>query len=189
MFGALATGCSGGDGDDRPTGAEATTSAAAPAFAFAVVGTEVHAMAPETPAFPGDVSAAVTTSLNGWLGRAIVDPLRTGKPAAALDGLFTGAALAKVSSPGAERAAMVEEGAPLSGEVAQDRADVRLTAVTGPGGAVEFVTAQIDLAHSVPSGDGFVDVLRSGEVVLVPDGGTWRIDAFDVVAKHDTRPV
>lgn len=190
LLGALATGCSGDGGGDKgapATGNGSTSTTADPAVAFAVVGSEVHAMAPEVPAFPADVSAAVTASLNGWLATAIVEPLRTGAPAAGLDPLFTEPALAKIAGPGPERAAMVEEGTPLSGKVTQERANVRLTAVTGPGGAVELVAAQIDLAHAVPSNDGVVDLVRSGELVLVPSGGTWRIDAFDVVAKRDTR--
>lgn len=191
VLGALATGCSGdGDDDDGATPGTkdgSTSTTAEPDFAFAVVGSEVHAMAPQTPAFPADVSEAVTASLDSWLGAAIVEPLRTGKPAAGLEPLFTEPALGKIAVPGAERAAMVEEGSPLSGKVTQERANVRLTAVTGPGGSVEFVTAQIDMAHAVPSNDGFVDLVRSGELVLVPHEGAWRIDAFDVVAKRDTR--
>lgn len=190
VFAALATGCSSDGGGKKATpaaGGESTSTTADPDFAFTVVGSEVHAMTPEAPAFPDDVSAAVTTSLNTWLGSAIVEPLRTGTPAAGLEALFTEPALGKISAPGPERSAMVEEGTPLSGKVSQDRANVRLTAVTGPSGAVEFVTAQIDVAHAVPSNEGFVDLVRSGELVLVPYGGTWRIDAFDVVAKRDTR--
>lgn len=191
LLGAVAIGCSGDDGGDggaTPATKDGSTSTTAdPDFAFAVVGSELHPMAPAAPDFPPEVVEAVTASLNSWLGAAIVTPLRTGQPATGLEPLFTEPALGKVSVAGAERAAMVEEGTPVSGKVTQDRANVRLTAVTGPGGGVEFVTAQIDMAHAVPSNDGFVDLVRSGELVLVPYGGTWRIDAFDVVAKRDTR--
>ena len=177
--------CSGGDGNGDA--AVRTTTTAPAEFSFTVTGTEVHAMSPEPPAFPDDVSGAVRTSLDTWLGAAIVGPLRTGKPPSGLDAVFTAPALGKVTATGADRSAMVEQGAPLTGEVEQDRANARLTALTGPDGKVELVTAQIDVAHAVTSGDGFVDIVRGGEVVLVPDAGTWRIDAFDVETKRDTR--
>jgi len=185
----LAGGCSGGDGSgagrsSRPRAA-ATTQAGP--YAFAITGAAVRAMAPQAPAFPPDVSAAVKASLDTWLGNAVVGPLRTGKPSTGLDTVFTEPALGRISTAGAERSAMIEEVGTLRGKVQQDRANADLTAVTTPGGEVAFVTAQIDLRDAVRSGDGYVDVVRGGELVLVPDRGTWRIDAFDVVVHRDTR--
>lgn len=144
-------------------------------------------MAPSAPNFPPEVTAAVQASLDGWLGNAIVGPLQSGKPSSGLDAVFTEPALTKISAPGAERAAVLEEGTPLTGKVTQDRANARLTLLTAPDGEPVLVTAQIDMVHNVSSGSGFVDIVRGGEVVLVPDRGSWRIDAFDIVAKHDTR--
>lgn len=170
-----------------PGGAAAPTTAPLGPEAFTITGMDVQAMAPQAPAFPTDVSAAVKTSLDTWLGRALTAPLRTGKPSSGLEDVFTGPALLKISAAGTERAALLEEGTPLTGKVRQDRADAKLTAVAAPGGDVVLVTAQIDLSLSVSSGDGAVDVVRTGELVLVPDRGSWRIDAFDMVTKRDTR--
>lgn len=187
---AVAGGCSSDDGaPERAGGGDgaASASTAPGGFAFAVTTAAVEPMATKAPDFPTDVTAAVSTSLDAWLADAIVAPLRTGKPASGLDAVFTEPALAKVATPGTERAALVEEGTPLSGDVHQERANARLTALTAPGGEVVLVTAQIDMVHTVSSGDGAVDVVRAGEVVLVPDRGSWRIDGFDIVTKHDTR--
>ncbi|MGI8683946.1 MAG: hypothetical protein ACR2MO_02395 [Acidimicrobiales bacterium] len=191
---ALVGACSGGDdGGKSGTGAGATAPGGGPAapapgpHSFAVSTAAVEPMAPQAPNFPPDVTAAVTASLNLWLENAIAAPLRTGKPSSGLDAVFTEPALLKVSAPGPERAAVLEEGTPLTGDLSQDHANAKLTLLTAPGGEPVLVTAQIDIVQSVKSGDGAVDVVRGGELVLVPDRGSWRIDSFDVVAKHDTR--
>ncbi len=156
-------------------------------YSFAVTTAAVEPMAPTAPNFPPDVTAAVQASLDGWLGNAIVGPLRSGKPSSGLDAVFTEPALLKISAVGPERAAVLEEGTPLTGDVKQERANAKLTLLSAPGGEPVLVTAQIDMVHGVKSGSGFVDVVRGGEMVLVPDRGSWRIDSFDIVAKHDTR--
>ncbi len=187
---ALAGGCSGGDGAESGSGAVARGGSPAPAarpYSFAVTTAAVEPMAPTAPSFPPDVTAAVQASLDGWLGHAIVGPLRSGKPSSGLDAVFTEPALLKISAPGPERAAVLEEGTPLTGDVKQEHANAKLTLLTAPGGEPVLVTAQIDMVHAVKSGSGFVDVVRGGEMVLVPDRGSWRIDSFDIVAKHDTR--
>lgn len=159
-----------------------------PAAAFTVAGTDVQSMATPAPAFSADVAAGVKATLDGWLAAGVIGPLRTGKPPTGLEPLFTGAALASLGAAGQQRASMLEEGAPLTGTVTQQKAEARLTALAAPEGAVTLVTAQVDLAQAVAADDGTVDVVRTGELVLVPEGGTWRIDAFDMVAKHDSRP-
>lgn len=190
---ALAGACSGDDGGEDGAAGGGTLAPGAPPtaapgpFAFAVTAAAVHPMAYQAPLFPNDVVAAVQASLDTWLGSAIVGPLRTGRPSSGLDAVFTEPALAKISAPGPERSALLEEGTALTGDVRQERANATLTALTAPGGELVLVTAQIDVAHTVSSSNGAVDVVRGGELVLVPDRGSWRIDSFDVVAKHDTR--
>lgn len=196
---ALLGACSGGDGGSKggaadggttvtdATGKGVSTTGAAGPYAFAVTGAEVQAMAAKAPVFPADVSAAVKAGLDTWLRNAVIGPLRTGQPSSGLEAAFTEPALARISAPGPDRAALVEEGGPGAGTVRQDRADAKLTALTGPGGEVVLVTAQIDVSHTVTSGGGALGVVRGGELVLVPDRGTWRIDAFNVVAKRDTK--
>lgn len=193
---AFAGGCSG---DDAPKGgaggatttparAEPGTPTTAPGpYAFTLKASAVHPMALTAPDFPADVVAAVQASLDTWLGNAVVGPLRAGQPSTGLDAVFTEPALGRISVAGAERSAMLEEAGPLTGKVHQDRANANLTLVTAPGGEPVLVTAQIDLSHAVTSGDGFVDVVRAGELVLVPDRGNWRIDAFDVIVSRNTR--
>ena len=183
-------GCSSGDGDDPTAGGTGRDGrpAAGAASAVNVLAAEVQAMSPQAPPFPEDVKAAVTARLAAYLDTAVVAPLERGTPPAeGLGELFTDAALARVSAPGPDRAALVEEGTPVKGRVRQDRANARLTALAAPGGEVVLVTAQVDVAHVVEAAGRSVVVMRSGELVLVPFGG-WRIDAFDIRTARDTQP-
>jgi hypothetical protein len=188
---AVAGACSGdgdGSGTARTTTRDGTAAEPAGQFAVTVLSADVQAMAPQAPPFPEDVKAAVTASLDAWLAKGVVGPMRTGTPpAAGLETVFTEPALARLAVPGADRAAVLEEGSPLRGEVRQERANARLTALTAPGGDVALVTVQLDLAHVVEADGASVAVVRSGEVVLVPSGG-WRIDAYDVRTSRDTVP-
>lgn len=180
-----AVACSGGGGGGGgPAGAGGGERAA---FAFTVTGTEVHAMAPQPPAFPDDVAAKVKAGLDAYLAAGVIEPVRTGDSPAGLEQSFTAAALGRLSSSAPDRAAVLEEGVALTGEVRQERADAALTALTDPGGAVVVVVARVDMAHTVESGDAEVAVARSGELVLVDDGGSWKVDAFEVRATRGAR--
>lgn len=184
----LMAGCSGGDdGGDGGGGRAGRGEDGEPVYAFSVVATDVRAMAAQAPPFSDDLKWSVTDALNAYLATAVVEPLRTGEPAGRLEAAFTAAALGRISAPGPERAAVLEEGAPITGEVHQDRANARLTALTAPGGEVVLVTAQVDLGHTVEAEGGPVDVVRSGELVLVAEGGAWRIDAFDMRTVRNSR--
>jgi len=55
-----------------------------------------------------------------------------------------------------------------------------LNALAGPDGIMSVVTAGLDL-RLIGHVDGApVKVVRTGELVLVPQGGSWRIDAYDI---------
>ncbi|MDP9072053.1 MAG: hypothetical protein M3N68_12395 [Actinomycetota bacterium] len=171
--------CSGGDDDEADGGA-------LPGYALALTGAEVHAVRLPPPPFPEDVKAAVLATLNTYLASAVVQPLRTGRPPGSLEALFTAAAAPRVGGP--DRAALVEEGTPVSGEVRKDRASVKLTALTGPGGEVVVVAAQLDVSLLVSSDAARLAVVRAGDLALVAEGSTWRIDSYDLRTQRDSPP-
>lgn len=184
----LAAACSG-DGDGGRGGGDGAGSSdpgPAPEFAVTITGTEVQAMTPQAPAFPPEVAARVKAGLEAYLADGLIEPLRDGRAPAGLEQSFTAGALARLTASAPDRAAVLEEGATLKGEVRQDRANAKLTALVDPAGGVPLVTAQIDLAHTVDTGGGDVAVVRSGELVLVDDGGSWKVDAFDVRTSRDS---
>ena len=177
---AALTACSGGGDED---GATDSFPPVPEGFGFTVIGADVHAIGPSAP-FPPDLQASVLATLNAYLTAGVVQPLRDDKPPAGVEAAFTPAAAARLAGP--DRAALVEEGALARGDVRQERASVRFTAMRGPSGDIVVVTAQLDVALVVKTSGGDVAAVRAGEMVLVPDAGGWRIDAFDVLARRDS---
>lgn len=189
---AISPACSGG-GDDKPKKSvpakpgDPAPAAPVPTFAFNITGADVQAAAPQAPPFPEDVKAAVKASLDTYLVNGVVKPLQTAQPPGGLEGVFTGAAGARVAAGQPDRLALLEEGQPVSGKVTQDRADAKLTALIDPAGAVAVVVSQLDFALTVKGKDTTLAVVRTGEVTLVFDNNAWRIDAFDLRTARDSK--
>lgn len=188
-----AAGCSGDDDETakRKDGSGATAEPAPapppPAFAFNIKAADVRSPAPQAPPFPEDLKAAVKASLDTYLVNGVVTPLQTGNPAAGLEGVFTGAAGARIAAGQPDRVALLEEGQPVSGKVTQDRADALLTVLMDGAGAPAVVTALVDFAVTVKGKGTTLGVVRSGELTLVFDNNAWRIDAFDLRTARDSR--
>ena len=177
----LMTACS--SGGDAGLTAVPTTSASS-AIAFAVTGATVESVALPPPPFPDDVKASVLATLDRYLQDAVLGPLRSGGRAGDLEPVFTGRARARVDGP--DRAALVDEGvAPAAGDsVRSEAATLGLAALAGADNAVTVVTATVDLRLRT-GGDDEVAISRSGQLVLVPDGGSWKIDGYDIRTRRD----
>ena len=124
--------------------------------------------------------AGVLQTLNRYLEEAVLTPLRTGGPAGDLTPLFTPLSVAHVMTVGANRAAFIDEGLAPATDLRKDAAVARLTALAGADGAMSVVTADLDLRLSGLVNGAPLVLERAGELVLVPEGGTWRIDAWDL---------
>lgn len=177
-------GCSKG-GDDAAPEATTTTAPAGPPT-IGVTITSVEANGTATP--DGPTVEAVKSTIEAWLATAVVAPLHTGQPAGDLSGVFTPAALAHLAGDPAARASVVDEGLPpASTAITAERAFVSLSSVAGPDQVVAVIAAQLDILLRAQGPDLDVDVNHHGEVVLVDDGGTWKIDAFALTAARDSR--
>lgn len=127
--------------------------------------------------------AGVLATLNAWLQAGVLTPLRTGGPAGDLAPLFTALAVGRVTT-GPDRAAFIDEGLPPASDVRSDAAVAGLTALAGTDGTMSVVTARLDLRLRAQASGAPVTVSRSGELVLLPEGGTWRIDGYDIRASR-----
>ena len=171
------------------TEAPATTSpppsepeAAAPAEPIAISGAgfELHAASPATQAAIDAAWAGVLQTLNRYLEAGVLTPLRTGGPAGDLSPLFTPLAVSQVMAVGPDRAAFIDEGLAPATDLRPHASVAKLSALIGPDGVMTVVTAALDLRLTGRIMESPVTVARRGDLVLLPEGGTWRIDAWDL---------
>lgn len=172
----------------RSTTTSTTTTAPPGPPTIGVTVTGVDANGTKTP--DEATVAAVKATLDSWLASAVVGPLFTGQPAGDLSGVFTAAALERLAADPAARPSLVDDGLglpPATTAITAERANVALSSVAGPDEVVAVVAAQLDIQLRAQGPELDVDVNHHGEVVLVQDGETWKIDAFSVTAARDSR--
>ena len=142
---------------------------------------DLHAATAVPPSRSYDAAwAGVLDTLNRYLEAAVLRPLRTGGPAGDLTPLFTAPAAARVMAVGPDRFAIIDENLPPLSDVRKERAVAGLTGLAGTDGVMSVVTAGLDLKLIGHINGAPVTVVRNGEFVLVPERGTWRIDAYDI---------
>jgi hypothetical protein len=130
------------------------------------------------PTLQAQIADAVHTYVNAASGT----PLGTGQ-AAVLDGVLTAAAAGRLTA--ASRDALTDEGLPALGGVKADHTKLAIDAFVGPDQST-VVNATIDVAVSASeAGGGAVKIARTGTLTFVNDGGTWRIDAFQLNVERD----
>ena len=128
--------------------------------------------------------AGVLDTLNRYLEAAVLKPLRSGGPAGDLTPLFTSPAAQRVMTVGPDRFAFIDENLPPVSDVRAESVVAGLNGLAGPDGILSVVTAGLDLRLIGHIDGALVRVTRTGELVLMPEGGAWRIDAYDI---HVTR--
>ncbi len=187
-------------GCTRPTAAAFTTQTTQTTVPGVVTSTSIFVLPPPAPAAivftgagfdlhtAGRVSTAAFNAawagaldtLNRYLEAAVLTPLRTGGPAGDLAPLFTPPAAAKVTVVGPDRSAFIDEGLPPLSDVHKEAAVAQLTALAGSDGAMSVITAGLDLRLTAHVGGEPVAIQRTGELVLMPEAGGWRIDAYEL---------
>lgn len=154
---------------------------AAGPIAFTGVAFDLHAAAEVPPLKSYDAAwAGVLDTLNRYLNAAVLQPLRTGGPAGDLTPLFTAPAASRVMSVGPDRFAFIDENLPPVSDVRKEAAVAGLTGLAGTDGVMSVVTAGLDLRLIGHINGSPVTVVRTGELVFVPERGAWRIDAYDI---------
>ncbi len=124
--------------------------------------------------------AGVLDTLNRYLEAAVLTPLRTGGPAGDLTPLFTPLSVAQVMTVGPDRFAFIDENLPPAADLRQEAALVAMTALAGSDGVMSVIAAALDLRLTGQVDGAPLALNRAGELVLVPEGGAWRIDAWDL---------
>ncbi len=165
-----------------PDGSEAVLAPVPPAGPVTFTGTafNLHTAGSVPPAASDAAWAGVLETLNRYLEAAVLQPLRSGGPAGDLTPLFTSPAVQRVMAVGPDRVAFIDENLPPVSDLRQEAAVAGLNGLAGPDGVLSVVTADLDLRLIGHVGGARVRVVRTGELVLVPQGGSWRIDAYDI---------
>ncbi len=168
------------DGGSDKKAAKKATPTPADAVALTVGDIRVESGGPPT-ALPDPIRDAVMTTLRNYVNGAVVTPLRTGTAAADLPTVFTTAAAARVSAPGVDHEALVDDGLPqVTGAITSENAPVKLVGLAEGDGSIVLVSAEIGLVVHGKVKGGTVDVTRRAQLVLANDNGTWKIDGWDV---------
>jgi hypothetical protein len=200
---AVLAACSGGGGASKQTAS--TAAATTTASSVATTATTAPATTTTLATGPADlgaptITAAQTTTLDGtgaidpalqgritdavhtYVNAATGTPLGTGQ-AAVLDGVLTAGATSRLTT--ASRDALTDEGLPALAGVKTDHANVSINAFQGPDQTM-VVNAVIDVAVTATEpGGGPVKIARTGTLTFVNDGGTWRIDSFQLNVERD----
>ena len=140
---------------------------------------------PGAPASVEAVKAAVLQTFDRYLEAGVLTPLRTGGPAGELTSLFTARAAQHMAATG-DRNAFIDEGLPPAPRIVAVASALRLSGLAGPGGDVVLVSAHMDLTLVAGAQDATVTIDRDADLMLVADGGAWKIDSYRVRVSRDT---
>ena len=179
--------CSGGGDDEK---AAPTTTTAAPKttvdIPLGTLSTE-NAGAPVT--ISADQSQKVLDALTTYVKGATVQPLRTGKPAAADFGaIFDAATL--TSAMTTDRGILLDEGLPkVTGDLTVGAQPVNLVGLGDQSGNLTLITTSLVFdakGTTALKGAAPLRVIRSADFTLQPDGsGAWKITAYNVTVARD----
>lgn len=165
------------------TGADPVGAARAPKAVVKVPAGEktVVATGNGPDALPGEVATGVMAALDGYLVNATARPLQQGRPAddARLAGVLSPAVMARLGGP--DRATLLDEGLPrATAPVRVTTEPVVLTGLADASGKVVVVTAGLAATTRTRTARGPVTITRTGDLVLRPDDGTWKIAGYSL---------
>lgn len=169
---AVSLGACGGGGADS---AKKTTVPAGSTLELTAGQVQVEAAG--TPGTLSDTDRdAIIDTLRKYVVAATIDPLH-GKPVGNLAPIFTAEATASLTGP--DGAAATDQGVPkATAQVKAKAPPVLLTALSDPSGAIDLVGATLYLDVNTKAAGGPVHLLRTGELVLRRDAGTWKIASY-----------
>ena len=164
-----------------PTTTVVPTTTAPQPMVFTGEGYHLHSTGRVSRTVSDAAWAGVLETLNKYLELGILTPLRSGGPAGDLTPLFTTLSVDRVLT-GPDRFAFIDENLPPAADLRAEALVAGMNGLAGPDGGVSVVTAGLDLRIVGQIGGSPLTVVRNGELVLVPEGGTWRIDGWDLTA-------
>lgn len=178
------TSCSGGGGSDA---SKSTTTAPKTTVDVSLGSvTSDSAGAPVTVA--ADQSQHVLDAITTYVKGAIVQPLRTGKPATADFGaVFDAGTLTSATTT--DRGVLFDEGLPpVTGDLTVKSQPIGLVGLGDQSGALTLITAQLalDASGTTKVKGAPLHVVHTADFVLQPDAsGAWKITAYNAAVTRD----
>lgn len=168
--------------DDAASATTTSTSIPEVEITLAITGVEANGTAPPSE----DVVEAAVATLDEYIAGAVVAPLQTGEVADDLEAAFMPEAAARLDTD--DRAALVDDRLPRLPRVRAKRADVSLSTLAGPDGQIGVIVASLDLAIRATGDDDDLDITHAGDLALVPDGASWKIDSYSMHTTRERHP-
>jgi hypothetical protein len=133
--------------------------------------------------FPEDQRDVIVKKVRDYVEKATVEPLRSGKAAKGLDQIFDAAAITALQGPDGD--VMLDQGLPqVIGKLKAVSQPIAINALADNAGAWVMVSASLDLDVKGGLDDGTLQIVRTGELLFVPDAGEWKVTAFDVAVER-----
>jgi len=136
-----------------------------------------NAGAPAT--FGDDAASQIMTAVGQYVDRGLVVPVKTGKPATDVSGLFDAGTQAAIQGP--DKDVLFESGTPaLTGDFKPAAEPVIITALSDGNG--QFVLATATFAYRADAGveGGTLNTARTIALTFTPENGEWKITGYDV---------
>jgi hypothetical protein len=183
--GAALAGCSGGGGSD----ASKTSTTVGPKTSVDIPLGDVSSDSAGGPVtVAADQSEHVLDALLTYVKGAMVEPLRSGKPATAdFAAVFDPTTLASATTT--DRGVLLDEGLPrVTGDLTVKAQPVAMVGLGDQGGALTLITAAlaVDATGATKTRGAPLHVTRTANFTLQPDpAGTWKITAYQVAVTRE----
>ena len=136
-----------------------------------------NAGAPAT--FGDDAANQIMTAVGQYVDRGLVVPVKTGKPAADVSGLFDAGTQAATQGP--DKDVLFESGKPeRTGDFKPSAEPVLITALSDGNGQFVLATASFVYRADVGVEGGTLNTARAIALTFAPENGEWKITGYDV---------
>jgi hypothetical protein len=126
-----------------------------------------------------DIASQIMASVGEYVDKGLIAPVKTGKPAADLSGLFDGGTQAAIQGP--DKDVLFESGQPeRTGDFKPVADPVIITALSDGNGQFVLATAAFAYRADVEVEGGTLNTARTIAMTFAPDGGPWKITGYDV---------
>jgi hypothetical protein len=136
-----------------------------------------NAGAPAT--FGDDAANQIMTAVGQYVDRGLFVPVKTGKPATDVSGLFDAGTQAAIQGP--DKDVLFESGKPeRTGDFKPSAEPVLITALSDGNGQFVLATASFVYRADVGVEGGTLNTARAIALTFAPENGAWKITGYDV---------